>query len=183
VTFTASPLTRTPARIGAGLFLLWSVLHIYVGVLGVIAYLTGDITSQWTMLIGGSNAPVSGFQFPTDALTANAQSHLLANFCLDVGGYGVLGVIVAWMIWTRASWTGYLIGAVAIGICDLSFLFLLVTSGIIVANVPTVAGPIIWFLAVAITPFGLPSWRRAAAGVRQDETASDVAASVGADHR
>ena len=32
---------------------------------------------------------------------------------------------------------------------DLSFLFTLVTSGIIVANVPTVAGPIIWFLAVA----------------------------------
>lgn len=157
---TVSPLVRTPAKIGAGLFLLWSVLHIYVGVAGAVEYFTGDITSQWTLLIGGTNAPVSGFQFPTDALTANAQSHLLLNFCLDVGGYGVLGVIVAWMIWARASWTGYLIGVVVIGIADLTFLFALVTSGIIVTNVPTVAGPIIWFLAVAITPFGMPPLRR-----------------------
>ena len=95
---TVSPLVRTPAKIGAGLFLLWSVLHIYVGVAGAVEYFTGDITSQWTLLIGGTNAPVSGFQFPTDALTANAQSHLLLNFCLDVGGYGVLGVIVAWTL-------------------------------------------------------------------------------------
>ena len=148
MTLSVSPLIRTPAKIGAGLFLLWSVLHIYVAVAGVLQYFTGDIESQWTMLIGGVNAPVSGFVFPTDALTANAQSHLILNFCL--------GVIVAWMIWSRASWIGYFIGVVVIGIADLSFLFALVTSGVIVANVPTIAGPIIWFLAVAITPFGLP---------------------------
>ena len=153
---TASPLVRAPAKIGAGLFRLWSILHIYVGVAGAVEYFTGNISSQWTMLIGGANAPVSGFQFPTDALTANAQSHLILNFCLDVGGYGVLGVIVAWMIWRRASWTGFLIGLVAIGIADLGFLFAMVTSGIIVANVATVAGPIIWFLAVLVTPFGMP---------------------------
>jgi hypothetical protein len=156
VALTASPLVRAPAKIGAGLFLLWSILHIYVGVAGAVEYFTGNISSQWTMLIGGANAPVSGFQFPTDALTANAQSHLILNFCLDVGGYGVLGVIVAWMIWRRASWTGFLIGLVAIGIADLGFLFAMVTSGIIVANVATVAGPIIWFLAVLVTPFGMP---------------------------
>ena len=153
---TASPLVRSPAKIGAGLFLLWSILHIYVGVAGAVEYFTGTITSQWTMLIGGANAPISGFQFPADVLTANAQSHLILNFCLDVGGYGVLGVIVAWMIWHRASWTGYLIGLVAIGIADLSFLFAMVTSGIIVANLPTVAGPIIWFVAIFVTPFGMP---------------------------
>ena len=73
------------------------------------------------------------------------------------------------MIWARASWTGYLIGVVVIGIADLSFLFVLVTSGIIVANVPTVAGPIIWFLAVAITPFGMPPLRRALAKGDSDD--------------
>lgn len=165
---TASSHVRAPATIGAGLFLLWSVLHIYVAVAGALEYVTGDVTSQWTMLIGGANAPVSGFQFPADPLTANAQSHLILNFCLDVGGYGVLGVIVAWMIWARASWTGYLIGVVAIGIADLSFLFALVAPGIIVANIPTVAGPIIWFLALAITPFGMPPLRRARAQAHHD---------------
>ena len=157
---TPSPLTRTPARIGAGLFLVWSVLHVYVGVLGAAEYLTGDVVSRWTLLIGGADAPVSGFRFPTDALTANAQSHLILNFGLDVGGYGVLGLFVTWMIWARASWTGFLVGVVVIGIADLSFLFAMVTSGIIVADVGTVAGPVIWFLAVAVTPFGLPPLRR-----------------------
>ena len=41
------------------------------------------------------------------------------------------------------------------------------------ANVPTVAGPIIWFLAVAITPFGMPQLRRALANGNQDEAEID----------
>jgi len=157
---SASESLRTPAKIGAWLFLLWSVLHIYVGVTGALQFFLNDITAQWTTLIGGVNAPVADFQFPTDALTANAQSHLILNFCLDVGGYGVLGIFVAWLIWRRASWTGYWIGVVVIGIADLSFLFALVTSGVIVADVATIAGPIIWFVAVALTPFGMPAKTR-----------------------
>jgi hypothetical protein len=38
------------------------------------------------------------------------------NFCIDVGGYGVLGLFVGWMIWAHASWVGYFIGVVVIGI-------------------------------------------------------------------
>ena len=156
MSFSSSNLLRTPARIGAILFLIWSILHIYVGVTGVAQFFAGDIKTQWTTLIGGANAPVSAFQFPTDSATVFAQSHLILNFCLDVGGYGVLGIFVAWMIWRHASWTGYWIGLVAIGIADLSFLFAMVTSGVIVADVATIAGPVIWFIAVAITPFGMP---------------------------
>ena len=159
MTFAPNSLTRMPARIGAGFFVLWSVLHIYVGVLGLQQFFGGNIIAQWTSLIGGANAPVTQFQFPADALTINAQSHLILNFCLDVGGYGVLGLFVAWMIWKQASWTGFLIGLVVIGIADLSFLFVLVTSGVITADVTTIAGPIIWFVAVAVTPFGLPRLR------------------------
>ena len=156
----AKNLIRTPAKVGAGFFVLWSILHIYVGVLGITQFISGDVTAQWTSLIGGANAPVSSFEFPTDALTANAQSHLILNFCLDVGGYGVLGLFVAWMIWKKASWVGYFIGLVVIGIADLSFLFVLVTSGVIIADVTTISGPIIWFVAVAITPFGMPPLKR-----------------------
>ena len=60
----------------------------------------------------------------------------------------------------RASWTGYLIGLTAIGIADLAFLFVLVVPGVIELNAGTIAGPVLWFLAVAITPFGLPDQRR-----------------------
>jgi len=46
---------------------------------------------------------------------------------------------------------------VVIGIADLAFLFCMVTPGVIELNAGTVGGPVIWFLALLITPFGLPS--------------------------
>ena len=153
---SANKRIAAPAKIGAGMFLLWSILHIYVGVLGVLNFFNADIKTQWAALLGGANAPVDSFVYPADSLTSNAQSHLILNFCLDVGGYGVLGLFVAWMIWRQASWTGFWIGAIAIGIADLSFLFAMVTSGIIVADLATISGPIIWFIAIGLTPFGLP---------------------------
>jgi hypothetical protein len=41
------------------------------------------------------------------------------------------------------------------GFTNLS-LFAMVTPGIIELNIVTISGPILWFLAVGITPFGLP---------------------------
>ncbi len=147
------------AKIGACLFFLWAVLHIWVGYEGVQQYLISGTQGQWNMVIGGVKASRDAFQHSTDALTAYAHGQLLVNFCVDVGGYGVLGLVVGWLIWARASWTGYFLGAFVIGICDLAFLFSLVTSGVIEMNAGSIGGPIIWFLAIAITPFGMPPLR------------------------
>ena len=95
----------------------------------------------------------------TDAITAFAQGQLLLNFCIDVGGYGILGLTVAWLILNRASWPAYFIGVFIIGIADLTFLFAMVTSGVIELNAGTVGGPVIWLLAIIMTPFGMPSLR------------------------
>ena len=155
--------TGTAAKVGAALFFLWAVLHIWVGYEGVYQYLSSGTQGQWNMVIGGSNAPRAAFQHSTDAMTAHAQGQLLVNFCIDVGGYGVLGLFVGWLIWAQASWLGYFIGVFVIGIGDLAFLFSLVTSGIIEFNAGTLGGPIIWFLALLITPFGLPAMRKTTA--------------------
>jgi len=146
----------TAAKIGALLFFLWGVLHIWVGYEGVHQYLSSGAHGLWNFLIGGSNAPRAAFQHATEAVTAHAQAQLLLNFCIDVGGYGVLGLVVAWLIWTQASWSAYFIGVFVIGIGDLAFLFAMVTPSIIELNAATVSGPMIWFLAVGITPFGMP---------------------------
>ncbi len=53
----------------------------------------------------------------------------------------------------------YVIGLVAIGIGDLAFLFALVTSGVIEFSFAVVLGPLVWFIAVVVTPIGLPSLR------------------------
>lgn len=150
----------TAAKIGAVLFVLWGVLHIWVGYEGAHQYLTNGVHGLWELVIGGSNAPRTAFQHTTDAVTAHAQAQLLLNFCIDVGGYGVLGLVVAWQIWARASWSAYFIGVFIIGIADLTFLFAMVTSGIIELSAGSVGGPIIWFLACLITPLGMPPLRK-----------------------
>jgi hypothetical protein len=109
------------------------------------------------MLIGGRRAPITAFKLPADALTARVHSHLLLNFCLDVGGYGLLALCIAWMIVNQASWIAYFIGLFVIGLGDLSFMFLLLTSGIIKPDIFTVGGPVLWLLAVVATPFGMPA--------------------------
>jgi NADH dehydrogenase len=78
---------------------------------------------------------------------------------MELGWFRCSG-FVAWMIWKQGSWVGYLIGLIVIGIGDLAFLFVQVVPGIIELNAGTIGGPVLWFLAVAITPFGLPSLRR-----------------------
>lgn len=156
---------KPAAKLGAGLFLLWSVLHIWVGLEGLHQYFNAGASGLWPMLIGGTAMPRTSFVLSTDAATLYAQGQLLVNFVVDVGGYGVLGLVVAWLIWARGSWLGYGIGTVIIGICDLAFTFAMVTSGVIEANIPTVSGPIIWLLAVIITPFGLKRLNKAVLAV------------------
>jgi len=149
-----------PAKVGAWLFVLWSVLHIWVGAEGARQFLTAGAPGLWNILIGGSAVPRAAFVHATDAATLFAHSHLILNFCIDVGGYGVLGLFVAWLILKRASWTGYLLGLVVIGIADLTFLLAMVVPGVIELNAGSLGGPVIWFVAVVLTPFGLPAWRR-----------------------
>lgn len=150
------PVPGVAAKAGALLILLWSVLHVWVGGDGLAKFFAGDVKAQWLGFLGGTNAPIDAFVHTTDAVTANVHAHLMVNFCVDVGGYGVLGLLSAWLIWKQASWLGYFMFLVLVGICDLAFTFSFVTSGVIVLNAGTVGGPVLWVLACLITPFGLP---------------------------
>ena len=166
---TSPASTATPPRlalagkVGAGLFALWGILHLWVGYEGTRLYLESPAQDQWRMFIGGAKAPFDAFQFPGDPVTAHVHANLILNLCYDVAGYGLLGLLVSWLLFRRASWLAYLMGTVLVGLCDLSFTFLQMTSGIIQLNIPTVSGPVIWLLAVLITPFGMPPLK----GVRE----------------
>ncbi len=154
----------TPAKVGAALLALWGVLHVWVGFEGARQYF-GGVHGQWEMLLGGSHAPRTAFQHTTDALTANVQAHLLMNFCIDVGGYGLLGMALAWLIWKQGSWAAYFIAGIVIGVADNAFLFTQVTPGFIELNAGTIGGPVLWAAMCVVTPFGLRSLR--APGTRQ----------------
>ena len=150
------PKVGMAGKIGASLFVLWGILHVWVGAEGLHQYLVGDANDMWSMLIGGRAVPKAAFQTTTDAVTAFAQKQLILNFCIDVGGYGVLGLAIAYLIWKRASWAAYFLGVFIIGIADLAFLFSMVTTGVIELNAGTIGGPVIWLFAIAITPWGMP---------------------------
>jgi len=139
------------------MFALWGLLHIWVGVEGTTRFLSGDIKSIWQLVIGGSSSPIESFVYPFEQTTVFANRHLIENFVVDVAGYGVLGFFVAWGLWMRSSWFAYMIGFIAIGIADLTFLFDMVLSGVTRLDFASLAGPAIWVMAVAITPFGLPA--------------------------
>ena len=157
---------RLAGKIGAALFAFWGVLHLWVGFEGLHQYLVSPASGQWKMFIGGSKAPFSAFSFPTDPTTILVHKNLILNFCFDIAGYGALGIVVAWLLYKRASWTAYFLGLFLIGFCDLSFTFLQVTAGTIALNLPTISGPVLWLLAVIITPFGMPAFSRRSLGER-----------------
>lgn len=146
---------NTMTKTGAALFALWGVLHIWVGYEGLHQYLTAGAPGQWMMLLGGSAMPREAFQMATDPATLFAQSQLILNFTMDVGASGVLALFVAWMLWRQPSWLAFALGAVVIGIVDLSFLGALVMPGVIEFSLPVLAGPIIWFLAIGASALGL----------------------------
>jgi hypothetical protein len=141
------PLLSTAGKIGVWLLVYWGVLHIWVGAEGVNQYLRDAPRGLWEMLIGGSVVTRQAFQHATDPVTLFAHSQLLINFCLDVGGYGVLGVLLAAWYWHTRSAMAFVLALIVIGIGDLAFMFAMLVSGVIEPNLPTVSGPIVWFFA------------------------------------
>ena len=139
-------------------------MHVWVGYDGVKRYLEQGTKGQWDAFIGGYRVPHASqivpnhsFVHSTDAITSFAHSQVLLTFCIDVAGYGLLALIVAWLILNRASWTAYFIGVFVIGLADLTFLFAILVPGVIEATLGTVGGPILWLLAIILIPFGMPS--------------------------
>jgi len=147
-------------KIGATSYLVWGILHVWVGYMGIDQYVKDPDRGLWSMLLGGSSAPVEKFQFASDPMTLKVTANFILNFCLDVAGFGLLGILISVMLWRLTKpWLAYFIGFFIIGLADLSFLFLQVTPGYIKGDLASYLGPILWFIACTVLPFGLPKFR------------------------
>jgi hypothetical protein len=144
----------TLAKIGSILFVLWGILHIWVPYNGFKEYY--EKGNGFDMLIGGKNVPKNEFLLPKNKKTLLALNNLFLNFVTNVGGSGVLSFFVAYLIWEgKNAWLAYYIGLICIGITDIAFLYFMIISGVIKVTFPVILGPLLWILAVIITPFGL----------------------------
>lgn len=150
-----TPTGNHMTKAAAALWLVWGILHVWVLFEGLSLYLTGGTAAQWNMVIGGAAVPRESFQMASDPATLFAQGQLILNFTMDVGAAGILGLFVAWMMWTQPTWLAFLLGFVVIGIIDMSFLILLVLSGVAELSFPVLLGPIVWFFAVGVSVLGL----------------------------
>ena len=147
-------------KIGSIAYVVWGILHIYVGYIGVSQYIIDPNKGLWSALIGGDKMPIDKFQFATDPITLEVTANFILNFCLDVAGYGILGILLGVMLLKNSKpWLAYLIGFFIIGLADLSFLFLQVIPGHIKGDWGSYGGPILWFIAVVALPFGLPKFK------------------------
>ena len=147
-------------KIGSIAYVIWGILHIYVGYIGISQYVADPNKGLWSALIGGDKMPVEKFQFATDPMTLKVTANFILNFCLDVAAFGLLGILLGIMLWKNAKpWLAYFIGFFIIGLADLSFLFLQVTPGHIKGDWGTYGGPVLWFIAISILPFGLPKFK------------------------
>jgi len=151
---------NTAATIAAMTYMLWGVLHIYVGIDGLINYFGGGYMALMTAVLGGWHAPIDKFQFHTDQLTLEIMQNFMLNFNLDVGAFGILGVFLGLMLWKMSKpWLVYFMWILVIGLADLAFLFLQVVPGNYVGNWASYGGPILWFMALVVAPFGMPKLR------------------------
>jgi len=139
------------AKIGAILFFLWGILHLWVPYKGFTEYY--EKGNGFGMLVSKN---YKGFNMPKDESTSYVLNNLFLNFVSNVGGYGILSIFVAYMLWNDINvWLAYFIGITCTGVADTAFLYFQVMSGIIEITFPVLAGPTLWFLAAIITPIGL----------------------------
>lgn len=143
------------AKLGAIFFFLWGILHFWVPYGGFTEYYKSG--NGINMIVGGDAVSKSEFKAPTDEKTMFALNMLFLNFVCDVGGYGVVALFVAYLVWNGGdnAWLGYFMGLFCLGVADLAFLRYLVMSGVIEQTFPVLMGPLLWFIAIAVTPFGL----------------------------
>ena len=133
----------------------WAIVHLLFGFDGLIQFLSGDLHHQWNILLGGINGQEAIFQYPSNPQTVNIHRHLLLNFCIEMGAYGLLSLGLAYAIFKNHSWRAYFVFLIVVGIAELAFFFNLVTTGIIILNAGTLLGPILWLLAVVFIPAGM----------------------------
>jgi hypothetical protein len=107
------------------------------------------------MMVGGETVSKNDLKLPKDDKTMLVINNLFLNFVTNIGSSGILAIIVAYMLWNGInSWIAYLIGVLCIGIVDLAFVWFMDLSGIIKQSFPVIVGPLLWVLAVIITPIG-----------------------------
>lgn len=109
-------------RIGAGLFVLWGIAHIIVGIAPLVSFFTSGPAAMF------AHAELRVEPSGVDA-ALNHAAHLVAEYYFDITALGILAIIVSvGLIWKNRP-LGFWINLIVLGIADASFFSLEILPG------------------------------------------------------
>lgn len=134
-------------RIGAGLFVLWGVIHVAIGGMALLDFVTAGPAEMFTQ------AELRVDPGEMDA-TLRHLGNIVAEYYVNIVGLGLLGIILGvTLVWENDP-LGFWIALLVLGLADAAFLVLEILPGY-QPLVPPVLGPIIFVLGLAFAGAGL----------------------------
>lgn len=149
-------------RAGALAYVAWGLLHIVVGLLPVVRFLSAGPHAMLANLEGVSNVPSPPLGEPLLQAT-----HLVGQHYFNLAAAGLLAILVAVKLNWHGDRLGYWLNLIVLGLIDLSF----VVGEIIPGYMPLEIGgpgPALYLIAAVLTTVGL----FAAAGPKRIEEAA-----------
>jgi hypothetical protein len=134
-------------QIGAGLFIIWGVIHIWVGGSALLDFFTSGPAEMFTQ------SEIYLEPSEIDA-TLTHVGNVMAHYYFDIAGLGILAIIVAaTLVWENDP-LGMWINSIILGITDFAFVYLQIVPGY-QPFFPQILAPIIYVLAVIFAVVGL----------------------------
>lgn len=134
-------------KLGAAMFFLWGLLHVYAGGLMSVPFFTVGPGANLAVVGFAVGEPLSPFE--------RVASHITLNFGLDLAGYGILAIwCAANLLRNRNVFFSFALLVVMLGISDGAFIYSLLLPGYspLIEGLP---GPILYALGVPLTVKGL----------------------------
>ena len=120
------------------MFVLWSVMHLFVGIAGTQSYISSG--ANGIMAFFGSALVVKNQLGPVSELAG----HVALDDAINILGYGVLGIMASLMMW-RGQRIGLWLNIILLGICDFAFAITMLGHGDI-APIDGIWGPVLYVI-------------------------------------
>lgn len=143
-------------RAGAAAYVAWGLLHIVVGLLPVVRFLSDGPLAMLANLEGVSNVPSPPLGEPL--LQA---SHLIGQHYFNLAAVGVMAILVAVGLNWNGDRLGYWLNLIVLGLVDLSFVVGEIIPGYMPLEIGGI-GPALYLLGAALTTVGLRAGHQAA---------------------
>jgi hypothetical protein len=139
---------KAPHRIGAIFYVLWGLLHVVVGAIPVVNFLSGGPREMLLAIVGMQNVP-STVQEPL-----RQASYFIAQHYFNLIAVGILAIIVAVTLNWRNRPLGFWTNFIVLGLVDVAFVMGEMVPGYMPLEMG-IMGPVLFVLGALFTAVSL----------------------------